>query len=409
MRNYATLTNETCVSPYNGQSIKENNILQRSIIIRDNTLREGEQASFSGFSIENSVVLAKKLDEIGVDHIQVGYPGYSKEQNKIFREIRKLNLKAKIEGLCLIFIPEWKEILKASVELGVDIISVTFGMSDIRLKAINKTREEALDRCLEAIRYANTCGCVVKFSPTDTTRMDLIFLIKAYKEAIKEGAKMLSIADTVGAASPSAIKFMVEQVKKSIPKDITLSVHCHNDFGLAIANSIAAVEAGADAVDVVVNGLGERAGNASLTEISMILKYLYNCKINVDTEKLFSISKYVSQITGIPIPHNSPFVGKNAFTHIMGTHQWGVRKNWYNYESVKPNLVGNVRRLPLGVLSDHRSVKGALKENGVKTDNYPELTFKDIATEVRNKAYKTGKFVKVKELIEIWDIYKDLR
>lgn len=141
----------------------------------------------------------------------------------------------------------------------------------------------------------------------------------------------------------------------------------------------------------------------------MILKYLYNCKINIDTEKLFSISKYVSQITGMPIPHNNPFVGKNAFTHIMGTHQWGVRKNWYNYESIKPNLVGNVRRLPLGVLSDHRSVKGALKENGVNTDNYPELTFKDIAKEVRNKAYQTGKFVKVKELIEICDKYKNLR
>jgi len=406
---YPTLTDDSCVSHYNEISINEIPNLPRKIIIRDNTLREGEQASFSGFSVENKINLAKKLDDIGVDHIQVGYPGYSEQQDQIFKEIKKLDLKAKIEGLCLIFIPEWKDMLKTAIDLGVDIVSVTFGMSDIRLKAINKTREEALNRCLEAIKYVTDCGCIAKFSPSDTTRIDLDFLLTAYNDAIKAGAKILLIADTAGSASPSAINYLVKQVKKNIPEDIILGIHSHNDFGLATANSIAAIEAGADAVDVVVNGLGERAGNASLAEISMILKYFYNCETNIKTEKLFSISKFVSEASGIQIPQNSPFVGENAFTHVIGTHQWGVRKNWYNYESIKPELVGNVRNLPLGALSDYRSIKGALKEKGIKIDEYEEWKYKEIAKEVRKKAYEEKEFVDYAHLIKIWERYKNLR
>jgi 2-isopropylmalate synthase len=396
---YPTLTKKTCVSHYNYlKDVKETLNLPSRIYIRDNTLREGEQASFSGWSLEEKLELARALDEIGIDMIQVGYPGYSKSETEMAKRIAKAGLKAKLDGLALIFIPEWKEQILAAAEAGIHVSSIVYGMSDIRLKLVNKvSRQEALTRCLEAIEYASKQGLSVHFAPTDTTRMELEFLLEACRQAVQAGAQAICIADTAGAAGPAAIRFLTQEIRKAT--DVPIAIHCHNDFGLAVANTIAAVEAGAEIIDVTVNGLGERAGNAPLDEIIMTLEYLYGFDLKVNSMKLRDISQRVSDLSGLKVSPNKPLVGDLAFTHTVGTHQWGIREGWFVYEPLQAETVGNQRRLPLGRLAYYKSVKGKLKELGVVLED--ENTLKEITERVRDMAEKKRNFVSDDELLTI--------
>ncbi len=396
---YPTLTEETCVSHYNHlKEVKTSLNLPQRIFIRDITLREGEQASFSGWSLEDKLEIARMLDEIGIDYIQVGYPGYSKSETEMARRVVREGLKAKLDGLCLIFIPEWKEQINEAAEAGIHVASIVYGMSDIRIRNVNEvTREDAVERCLQAIEYASKQGLTVHFAPTDTTRMELEFLLETCKQAVKAGAEVICIADTAGASGPAAIKFLTHEVRKVV--NTPIAIHCHNDFGLAVANTIAAVEAGAEIIDVTVNGLGERAGNAPLDEIVMTLKYLYGYDLKYQTDRFGEIGKRVSQLSGIRVSPTKPLTGELAFTHTIGTHQWGVLKNWYVYEPVRAETVGNTRRLPLGRLAYYQSVKIKLRELGVTIQDEDRL--KLITEKVRAIAEKKRDFVNEDELLKV--------
>jgi isopropylmalate/homocitrate/citramalate synthase len=401
---YLTLSKETCVSHYNHlQAARESLSLPDKVLIRDATLREGEQASFSGWSLDDKVEIARLLDDTGIDIIQLGYPGYSESETQIAKRIAKEGLSAKLDGLCLVFIPEWKEQITAAAEAGIDTVSIVYGMSDIRIRVVNKVSgEDALTRCREAIEYATKQGLSVQFSPTDTTRMELGFLLEACKQAIDVGAESICIADTAGAASPAAIRFLVEEVREAI--NVPIAIHCHNDFGLAVANSIAAVEAGAEIADVTVNGLGERAGNAPLDEVVMTLKHLYGFDLKIKSDKFQELARRVSELSGMKIPPNKPLTGDFAFTHTVGTHQWGIRENWYVYEPIQAEAVGNRRRLPLGRLAYYLSVGGKLMELGISIRD--EDILKKITEKVRAIAEEKRDFVSDEELVKVVDEFK---
>ena len=227
------------------------------------------------------------------------------------------------------------------------------------------TREQVLDRIYESVRYAKDHGLIVEYSPEDATRTDEEFLLKAVRTAIEAGADRINIPDTVGVMHPFKFYDLISKVVK-VAEGKIVSVHCHNDFGLATANSIAGVMAGARQVHVTVNGIGERAGNAALEEVVMALKKLLGYEVNVKTYKLYETSRLVSELTGVPVPYFKAIVGDNAFGHESGIHVHGVIENPLTYEPISPEEVGNFRRIALGKHSGIHGLKKLLEEQGIE-------------------------------------------
>jgi len=231
---------------------------------------------------------------------------------------------------------------------------------------LKMTREEVLNRICESVRYAKDHGMIVEFSPEDATRTEEDFLFTAIRTAIDAGADRINIPDTVGVMHPFKYYDLIKKIVTFVGDRIIVSVHCHNDFGLATANSLAGVYAGARQVHVTVNGIGERAGNASLEEVVMGIKKLLNYEVNVKTWKLYEISRFVAEMTGIPVPYFKAIVGDNAFGHESGIHVHGVIENPFTYEPISPEEVGNFRRLALGKHSGIHGLRKLLEEQGIK-------------------------------------------
>lgn len=396
---YSTLTEHSCVSHYNLiEEARRGYDLPEKIFINDQTLREGEQAAMSGFNLEEKIEIARMLDHVGVHYIQAGYPGLSDSENRMIREITKLGLRAKVGGICLVYLPEWRAQIDRAIDIGVDWVSVAYGLSPVRLGHMMKVPlEEAIDRCLKATEYATNKGLFVRFGATDTTRTPLNTLVDLYRKAVSAGATMVSVSDTAGAIGPMGMRHLVHQIRQVV--EVPVVVHCHNDLGLAMANTIAGIEAGASVVDVTVNGLGERAGNASLDEVAVALTYLYGYDLGINIKKLMPLARKVAELSRISIPPSKPLVGESAFTHTLGAHQWGVRQVWFVYEPVRAEAVGNERRLPLGRLTHHLLVQDMLKEQGFS--HLDDETAKKITEKVRALAEKESRFVTVEELAEI--------
>jgi len=396
---YPTLNDDSCVSHYNFDSAARRGYdFSERIFFKDGTLREGEQAAMSGFRPEDKIEIARMLDEAGVHYIQVGYPGLSESEDHMIAKIAGLRLRAKVGGLCLIYLPEWRMQIDKAVDCGLAWIGVAYGLSPVRLGHMMKVPlEEAVSRCLNAMEYAAQKKLEVNFTATDTTRTPLETLINLYRKAVSAGASMVGIADTAGAIGPTGMRYLVQQMRQAVT--VPLAVHCHNDLGLAVANTIAAVEAGASIVDVTVNGLGERAGNASLVEVAAVLTYLYGYDTGIDLKKMKNLSQRVAELSGIPISKTKPLVGESAFTHTLGAHQWGVRQAWFVYEPVRAEAVGNQRHLPLGRLTHQLLVQDKLAElgfTGLKDDQTLRITER-----IRTLAEATGKFVTEDELRDI--------
>ena len=396
---YPTLGEDSCVSHYNFlQEARSGHDFPPKIYLKDLTLREGEQAGMSGFTLEEKVEIARMLDEVGVHYIQVGYPGLSESENRMIRTIARLGLRTKVGGICLVYLPEWREQIDRAIDTGVHWVSVAYGLSPVRLSHMMKVPlEQAIDRCLQSTEYATRQGLTVSFGATDTTRTPLETLVKLYRQAVSAGATMASIADTAGAMGPTGMRYLVRQMRQAI--SIPVGIHCHNDLGLAMANTLAGVEGGASLVDVTVNGLGERAGNASLDEVAAVLTYVYGYDLGVDLKKMMALSKRVAELSRVPVADTKPLVGKSAFTHTLGAHQWGVRQGWFVYEPVRPEALGNQRYLPLGRLTHHLLVGDKLTEqgfSGLGDDQVQKITEK-----VRDLAEKEGRFVTDTELSEI--------
>ncbi len=395
---YPMLEDDSCVSHYNlMKEARQGYELPVKIFIKDQTLREGEQAAMSGFSLEDKIEIACMLDEVGVHYIQVGYPGLSESENRMIRQIAKLGLKTKVGGICLVFLSEWREQIDRAVDAGVHWVSLAYSLSPVSLLTKNISLEKAIDRFLEATEYATKKGLIVQFNSTDTTRTPLEILVDVFRKAVSAGASMIGVSDTAGAMGPTGMRYLIRQLRQAV--DVTIGIHCHNDLGLAMANTISGVEAGASLVDVTVNGLGERAGNTSLDEFAAVLTYVYGVDLGVNIKKLMPLSRKVAELSGIPVPPAKPLVGESAFTHTLGAHQWGVRQAWFTYEPVRAEAVGNQRRLPLGRLTHHLLVRDKLNEQGFS--NLDDNMVQSITEKVRDLSEKEARLVTDGELAEI--------
>lgn len=377
------------ISPYNKEAEYK---FPKDITIYDTTLRDGEQTPGVCLGKEEKLEIAKKLDDIKINQIECGFPIVSKHEKDTVKTIANEGLNADI--ICLTRTK--KEDIDTALDCDVDGIITFMGTSDIHLEhKLHFTRQEALNVCMKSIEYGKDHGLFVAFSAEDATRTDLDFLKRIYKKAESYGVDRTHIADTVGAITPQGVEFLVSELRKELKTGIAL--HCHNDFGLAVINSITGLLNGADAISTTVNGIGERAGNTSLEELTMALKILYGKDLGFKTKNIQELSEIVSKHTNLEIPYNKPIVGKNIFRHESGIHVDAVIEEPLTYEPYLPELVGQKRRLILGKHSGCRAVKAKLDSCGV------EVT-KDQLCEIVSKVKENreeGKYINDEVFAEI--------
>jgi methanogen homocitrate synthase len=345
------------VSPFNKQV---NLKFPEKITVYDTTLRDGEQTPGVCLRTPEKLKIAKKLDELGIHQIEAGFPVVSNQEKKSVKAIVAEDLDAQI----LVLSRTKKSDIDTAIDCDVDGIITFMGTSDLHLKhKIKMTREEILNVCMSSIEHAKDHGLFVAFSAEDATRTDLDFLKQLYKKADTYGVDRVHIADTVGAISPYGMDYLVKQIRPVVKAEIAL--HCHNDFGMALTNSIAGLLAGANAVSTTVNGIGERAGNCSLEELIMTLKIIYDVDLEFNVDKFYELSKLVESLTQVKIPDNKPIVGKNIFRHESGIHVDAVIEEPLTYEPFLPEMVGQHRRIVLGKHSGCRAVRAKLNECGI--------------------------------------------
>ena len=354
------------------------------ITIYDTTLRDGEQTPGVCFSYEDKLEIARKLDQFKIHQIEAGFPIVSEREKETVKAIANEGLDATILALTR----TKPEDIDAALDCDVDGIITFVGTSDIHLDhKMHITRQDAINLCETAVDYANDHGLFVAFSAEDATRTDIEFLKRIYSKAEECGADRVHIADTTGAITPQGIDYLVKELVKDI--DIDIALHLHNDFGLAVINSITGVLAGAKAVSTTVTGIGERAGNASLEELIMAMKIRYGKDYGFKTKYIKELSDLVSKASGLPIPYNKPIVGNNVFRHESGIHVDAVIEEPLCYEPYLPELVGQKRQLVLGKHSGCRAVRAKLNECELDVSN-EELI--EIVRQVK-KSREEGKYI----------------
>lgn len=338
------------------------------IRIFDTTLRDGEQTPGVSLTPEQKLEIAIQLDSLGVDVIEAGFPVASEGERQAFKLIMDAGLRAEI---CALARADQRDV-DAAMSVEPNSIHVFFSTSDIHLKNVLRlSREEALERISRYISYVKDHGFICEFSPMDATRTDLEFLKEVCRVAEEAGADRIDLPDTVGIMTPRGMYELVSEIRRVVK--VPISVHCHNDFGLAVANTLAGIEAGAAQAHVTVNGIGERAGNAALEEVVMALSLLYGKRTNVDTRKIYATSQLVKRLTGVPLQPHKPVVGDNAFAHESGIHVRGVVVDPTAFEPFKPELVGRVRKIVAGKHAGRHGIKTILEESGLKpTENQLE-------------------------------------
>ncbi|TDA31821.1 MAG: 2-isopropylmalate synthase [Hadesarchaea archaeon] len=371
------------VSGLNKEIVKGLNLPKR-VRIFDTTLRDGEQTPGVSLTPDQKMRIARQLNRLGVDCIEAGFPVVSEGEYQAVKKIAQAGLDSEICALARCS----KEDVDLAVECGVESVHLFIATSDIHLKyKLRMTRNEVLKRAVKYVKYAKRKGVMVEFSAEDATRTELSFLKEVYKQVVKAGADRINVPDTVGVITPRAMYQLISSLKQEI--SVPISVHCHDDFGLAVSNSLAAVEAGAEQVHVTVNGLGERAGNASLEEVVTSLHYFYGFKTGIKLRKLYQTSELVERLKGIPVPPNKAIVGDNAFSHESGIHTHGVLRFPGTYEPLSPELVGQKRRFILGKHVGMAFIRNELKKLGIKAS---EKQIREIFSQVKALGDK-GKMV----------------
>lgn len=304
-------------------------------------------------------MIARKIDSLGVDIIEAGSAITSDGERASIKEISKAGLNAEICSYCRIK----KEDIDAALSCDVASIHLVVPVSDLHIQQkLKKDRESVRELAVEMTEYAKSHGLVVELSGEDASRADLEYLKTVYNAGIDAGADRLCFCDTVGILLPEKTYEIFEDLSQL---RAPISIHCHNDFGMATANTISALRAGASQAHVTINGIGERAGNTSLEEVVMVLYSLYKQKTRIDIKGLYTTSRLVSRLSGIPVAPNKSIVGGNAFTHEAGIHVHGLLANTATYEPITPELVGRERKIVLGKHAGRSSVVLALKELGL--------------------------------------------
>jgi 2-isopropylmalate synthase len=319
--------------------------MSQKIQIFDTTLRDGEQVPGCQLSTEEKVIIARELEKLGVDIIEAGFPISSPGDFRSVVEISKAVTEPIVCALSRVKIPDIENAAESIKYAKRKRIHLGVGSSDIHIKhKFNSSREEILEMAVSAVKFAKTKVEDIEFYAEDAGRADLAFLAKMVEAVIKAGATVVNIPDTTGYCLPDEYGKRINYIFENVSNIhlATISVHCHNDLGLATANSLAGIRNGARQVEVTMNGIGERAGNTSLEEIAMVLKthnYL-GYHTDIDTTHIYNVSKLVSGMMKMPVQANKAIVGKNAFSHSSGIHQDGFLKHAENYEIINPNEVG---------------------------------------------------------------------
>lgn len=333
-------------SPLN--ALSELQILRQppaTLSLNDVTLREGEQSAHVAFSLGQKLELARALEEAGIRQVQVGYPGRFPRDAEAVRVLSEALEHARVEAVALAFVSDWEREVEACVASGAGVVNVVYRASDRLHALLGVSREHALRRTEEAVARAAAGGLTVAFTPSDSTRADPDFLAEMWKVAAEAGAQRIYIADSVGAATPELIAFLVKRARAAT--GVAVGVHCHNDFGLVVANTIAGVMAGAQFADVAVNGLGDRAGNAPLEEVAAALALLYGLGTGIDLKSLTSLSGRFAEASGRHLHPNKPITGPAVFTHTLPTHVRAIEADNRSIQPFEPEAVGNVQRVAL--------------------------------------------------------------
>jgi homocitrate synthase NifV len=368
------------------------------IKIDDTTLRDGEQTAGVVFANQEKVRIARLLDEVGVHQIEVGIPAMLGDEKKTIKHIAGLGLNASI----LAWNRAVKEDIQHSIDCGVNAVAISMSASDIHIEhKLKKSRTWVLDSIKAATDFAKEHGLYVSVNAEDASRANLEFLVRFAQAAKECGADRLRFCDTVGILDPFDTYNVIRFLRKNV--EIELEMHTHNDFGLATANAIAGIKAGAIYVNTTVNGLGERAGNAALEEVVMALKYISKVDLGLKTELFRELSEFVANASARHIPVWKPIVGSNVFAHESGIHADGVIKNPLNYEVFTPEEVGLERQLVIGKHSGTKSIKMKFKEFLIELD---DEECADILKIVRTHAIESKRGLFSKELMYIYKDYK---
>ena len=344
--------------------------------IFDTTLRDGEQSPGFSMNREEKLQLARQLEELGVDVIEAGFPIASPGDLEAVRAVSAEIKSCRVAALARARQEDVDAALRAIEPAAKPRLHIFLASSDLHLKhKLRISRSEALEQIATMVRYGVKNCEEVEFSAEDASRTDLDFLLEVIAAAASAGATIINLPDTVGYTTPEEYGDMFRLARKHLAAypQIIFSAHCHNDLGLAVANSLAAIAAGARQVECTINGIGERAGNASLEEVAVALhvrKGLYGVGTRILLEKIYATSRMLSSITSINVPPNKAVVGANAFAHEAGIHQDGILKNPLTYEIILPEKVGvPARRLVLGKHSGRNALRVRLEELGYPTTN----------------------------------------
>lgn len=357
----------------------------KKVRIFDTTLRDGEQTPGVGMTVQDKLEIATALSNMGVDVIEAGFPVSSQGEYEAVKAVANAGLKSRVCALARCV----EKDMDAAMDCDVGLVHIFIGTSPIhRRYKLKMSREEILERIEHCIQYVKDRGFRVHFSPEDACRTELPYLKQVCKLASDMKVGEINIPDTVGVMTPQSMHWLIGEVKKTVK--IPLAVHCHNDFGLAVSNTLAAVAAGASMPHVTVNGLGERAGNADLEQVVLGCRVLYGVGCNVRLREIYGVSKLVERVSGVRVMPNFPIVGENAFAHQSGVHVHGVLAKASTYEPIAPEMVGAKRRMVLGKLIGAHGIKDKLGQMGIKTD---EEQLQEITSKVKELGAKGKKIV----------------
>ncbi len=375
----------------------EDTAIEPAVRIDDTTLRDGEQTAGVVFSNHEKVRIAKLLDEVGVHQIEVGIPAMGGDEKQVIRQIVDLGLRASILAWNRAVIDD----VKQSLDCGVTAVAISMSASDIHIEhKLRKSRQWVLDQISTSVDFAKQHDLYVSVNAEDASRADLEFLTRFAAAAKESGADRLRFCDTLGILDPfdtyNVVSFLVKNT------GIEIEMHTHDDFGMATANALAGVKAGATYVNTTVNGLGERAGNAALEEVVMALKHLGKVDLGMQTSRFRELSEYVAAASARSVPSWKSIVGTNVFAHESGIHADGVIKNPLNYEAFAPEDVGLERQIVVGKHSGSRTIYRKFQEFGI------ELSQRDcdaLLELVRSTAVELKRALFEKELVYIYRDY----
>ncbi len=372
--------------------------MMSKVHIVDGTLREGEQSPGVFFTREEKIELARALDRLGVPILDVGMPSVSEEERDAIREISRQGLKASVG----VTIRLKSEEVDQAIECEVREIFLVFPVSSLHLRSKLGMSEEGAKRLAkEVIEYAIHDGLLVNVVAEDASRAEVAFVSDVLCHAYEWGAKRAFLCDTVGIMEPFRMKDWVKKIRDQIPAEMGLGVHCHNDFGLATANTLASIAAGADYPSVTVNGIGERAGNPPLHEVVFCLEKFLGREHGIDLKGLYPLSRRVEAYSGMFIPPHAPLIGLNAFRHESGIHVDGILKNSLTYKAFDPQEVGRESSFVLGKHTGVQAIHHLLRQKGYEAR---EEEVREILRRVKERKVSRGKRA-IREMTQTMERY----